>query len=31
MALAVILTGLFIAQFGRRRVIVENIQKPPTG
>jgi len=28
MALAVILTGLFIAQLGRRRVIAESIPKP---
>jgi len=31
MALAVILTGLFIAQLGRRRVIAESIPKPPAG
>ena len=31
LALAVILTGLFIAQLGRRRVIAESIPKPPAG
>jgi drug/metabolite transporter (DMT)-like permease len=31
MALVVILTGLFIAQFGRRRVIAGSIPKPPAG
>jgi drug/metabolite transporter (DMT)-like permease len=31
MALAIILTGLFIAQLGRRRVIADSIPKPPKG
>jgi drug/metabolite transporter (DMT)-like permease len=31
MALVVILTGLFIAQFGRRRVIAGSIPKLPAG
>ena len=30
-ALTVILTGLFIAQLGRHRIIAESTQKPPTG
>jgi drug/metabolite transporter (DMT)-like permease len=31
MALAVILTGLFIAQLRRRPVIAESLPKPPAG